>query len=456
MYAGLTGVTFVLLFSVIFWSTARFMRHQIDDMVWNELSEVLSDRQTGGLEGIRAIVRGMAQHPSGFYYLLQDPQGVVLAGNLPAVDPTVGIREWDPAPRSRRSAYAGIRGRGVAISGDYLFVGWSTHQLREMEEFVAESFCLGLAASIALALIGGVVMSRRLMRKIESVSATSRNIIKGDLKQRVPVQHSGDEFDHLALSINSMLDRIEMLMDGLRQVTTDIAHDLRTPLTRLRNRLDYAQRSTADVQGLLEVVGAARRETDVILDVFGALLRIAQVESGARKAAFAEVGMEDIIDVVTEIYQPAADERRQQLQKRVQSDLFIAGDKGLLIQLFANLLENAIRHSPIGAHIIISATREESRVQVCVVDDGPGIPASMRDRVLCRFVRLERSRTTPGSGLGLSLASAIASLHDATLSLADNAPGLRVTVSFASRLESDPELAYDPCGFATKSTRRMS
>ena len=431
MYAGLTGITFVLLFGVIFWSTARFMRHQIDDMVSNELSEVLSDGGAGGAAGIEALVRGMARHASGFYYLLQDSKGNVLAGNLPATTPELGLREWDRST-DHATPYSGIRGRGIDVSGDYLFVGWSTFQLHEMEQFVAESFSLGLAVSITLALFGGILMSRRLMSKIESVSATSRNIIKGDLKQRVPVHQVGDELDHLALSINAMLDRIEMLMDDLRQVTTDIAHDLRTPLTRLRNRLEFAQRTSADERSLLDVVGAARQETDAILEIFGALLRIAQVESGARRAGFAMVDVSEIIDIVLEVYRPAAEERRQQLDESVQKGLLIAGDKELLTQLFANLLENAIRHSPAGAHVSVIARRAEARVEVGVSDDGPGIPVSMRERVLRRFFRLETSRTTPGSGLGLSLASAIANLHDATLTLSDNRPGLRVTVSLAT------------------------
>jgi signal transduction histidine kinase len=432
LYAGLTGITFLLLFSVIFWSTARFMRHQIDDMVSNELNEILSDGQQEGSGGVQAAVQALVRHPSGFYYLLQDSHGRVLAGNLPPLDATVGIREFPSRGRTDQSAYAEIRGEGFDVSGNYLFVGWSTRQLHEMEEFVARSFALGLAACVALALLGGVVMSRRLMRKIESVSATSRNIIKGDLKQRVPLQHGGDEFDHLALSINAMLDRIETLMDDLRQVTTDIAHDLRTPLTRLRNKLEIAQRTPADEHALLDVVCAARRETDVILDIFGALLRIAQVESGARKAAFARVDVSDIIDTVVEVYRPAAEERGQWLEGRVEGMPVMTGDKELLTQMLANLVENAIRHSRVGASISISAVRSGPRVEIRVADDGPGIPAAMRDRVLRRFVRLERSRTTPGSGLGLSLASAIAHLHDATLQLSDNAPGLKVTVLFES------------------------
>ncbi len=430
MYAGLTGATFVLLFGVIFWSTGRFMRHQIDDSVSSEIGEIATDEQAKTSEGLRLLVQGMARHPAGFYYLLQNSRGMALSGNLPSTEPRLGVREWAEPSEDRRTPYAGIRGQGVMISDDYLFVGWSTRQLHEMEEFVAGAFLWILGASILLALSGGIFMSRRLMRKIENVSKTTRNIMDGDLQQRVAFQHGGDEFEHLALSINSMLDRIEALMEDLRQVTTNIAHDLRTPLTRLRNRLELAQRSPLAEAGLRDAINAACRETDVILEIFGALLRIAQVESGARRSEFAAVELSDVVETVVEVYKPAVEEKRQCLVETIGKDLLVFGDKELLTQLFANVLENAILHSPPRARLSIEAQRDTERVQVTIADNGPGIPESMRGKVLGRFVRLDHSRTTPGSGLGLSLVAAIARLHNATLTLAGNEPGLRVCLSF--------------------------
>jgi signal transduction histidine kinase len=372
----------------------------------------------------------MTHHSSGFYYLLQDSGRRVVAGNLPAVDPVVGIREWSGEPDERKSPLAAIRGRGVDAGGNYLFVGWSTFQLHEMQEFVAASFLWGLAASVVLALAGGVVMSRRLMRKIESVSETSRNIVGGDLTQRVPIQHSGDEFDHLASSINTMLDRIEALMADVQQVTTDIAHDLRTPLTRLRNRLEFAQRADIGAAELRQVVDAARHETDVILEIFGALLRIAQIESGARKAGFSRVDLGEVLNTGIELYAPVAEERHLSLRGEIAAPLPIDGDRELLMQLFVNLLDNAVLHAGSGAHILVQAHSVAATVVVRVCDDGPGIPESMRTKVLQRFVRLEGSRTTPGSGLGLSLAAAIAKLHGAKMLLLDNQPGLTVEITF--------------------------
>lgn len=406
------------------------MRHQIDDSVLNELNEVLTDKLSVTTEGMSQLVHAMTHHSSGFFYLLQDPRRVVLAGNLPALDPIVGIREWGRAPDKHKTPLAAVRGRGVEAGGNYLFVGWSTYQLHEMQEFVTASFLWGIAASVVLALAGGVVMSRRLMSKIEGVSETSRNIVKGDLQQRVPTQHGGDEFDHLASSINTMLDRIEALMAEVQQVTTDIAHDLRTPLTRLRNRLEFAQRADVDEAGLRQVIDDARRETDVILEIFGALLRIAQIESGARKAGFTKVDLGEVLNTVIELYAPVAEERQMRLAAAIGEELVIEGDRELLTQLFVNLVENAVLHAGIGARILIRAQTEGAKPVVSVGDDGPGIPESMRTTVLKRFIRLEASRTTPGSGLGLSLAAAIAKLHGAKIVLLDNKPGLRVEVNF--------------------------
>ncbi len=431
MYTGVTGLSFLVLFGVVFWSTARFMRHQIDDSVANEIDEIVTEPEAGNEAGLEAVVRGLARHSSGFYYLLQDGKGEVRAGNMPALDAKAGIREWDEAPDAARSIHAAMRGRGVVIRHDYLFVGWSTHQLRDMEDMVVGAFMWGLAASIALALVGGVVAGRRIMRKIESVSDTSRNIVAGDLSRRVHVSSADDEFDNLAGSINAMLDRIQSLMSDLQQVTTDIAHDLRTPLTRLRQRLESAQRAETGAAELREVLAITVSEIDAILAIFGALLRIAQIESGARKAGFASVDLSELLATAVELYRSSADDKHQLLIAEIRDDLRVKGDRELLLQLFANLLENALRHSPAGSKIALRAARRGGCAEIVVADNGAGIPAPLRAKVLQRFYRLENSRTTPGNGLGLSLANAIVKLHEASLELADSEPGLRVSVTIA-------------------------
>jgi signal transduction histidine kinase len=428
MYATFTGITFVILLGVIYLSTTRFMRHQIDDSVANEIDEIITDSRGRDLAALKSSVEAMSKHASGFYYLLQDSTGNVVAGNLPSIDPAPGIREWNKSKAVPRAAFSQIRGRGMLMPDAYLFVGWSTHQLLEMEEMVVGTFAWGLAASIALALAGGLFAGRRLMGRIEAVSNTSRSIIGEDLSQRLPVTRVGDELDHLATSINAMLDRIEGLMVNLRQVTSDIAHDLRTPLTRLRQRMELAIRPDADPGSARATLESAVGEIDAILAIFGALLRIAQIES-ASATSFKTLSLSELLGTIAELYLPMAEENGQTLNQAIPANLKVNGDRELLMQLFANLIENALRHSPRGASIALAAARIEDRVVVKVIDDGPGIPQSMRGKVLQRFFRLEASRTTPGNGLGLSLVDAIAKMHDAKLELSDAAPGLCVSVA---------------------------
>lgn len=285
-------------------------------------------------------------------------------------------------------------------------------------------------------------MSGRLMRRIEAVSRRSRELIASDLRQRLPVTRRDDELDHLSGSINAMLDRIQALMEDLRQVTTDIAHDLRTPLTRLRQRLELASRPEVDAESLRAVLAHTVGEIDGILEVFGALLRIAQIESGARPVGFVAVDLSAALSASVELYRSMIEEKGQSLSEAVETSLAVIGDRELLMQLFANLLENAIRHSPRGAAIAVRAMHTDGGVTVDIRDDGPGIPADMREKVLQRFFRLEASRTTAGNGLGLSLANAIVNMHGATLTLSHAHPGLCATV----RLRCAGRLGIGPPG----------
>jgi signal transduction histidine kinase len=433
LYGSLTSVGYLLLFGVVFWSTAHYMEQQIDATVGDELAEIQAAAPNGNTVQLRDAVAALIGRSPNFYYLLQDARGQVLAGNLPSMEAVRGVRQWPGSVRHRRNPFSGLRGRGIQVSdGAYLFAGLSTLQLHEMEELVVRAFLWGLAVVILLSLGSGAAMSVSFLRRIEAVSRTSRDIIAGDLQRRIPQRGSGDEFDHLAASLNAMLDRIQGLMEGLRQVTTDIAHDMRTPLTRLRQRLELAQRRDTSDPAAALVIEQTLRDIDAILETFGALLRIAQIESGARKAGFAPLDLAELSRNVVEIYQSALEEKDQLLEVRIDSALNVNGDRELLTQLFANLLDNAVRHSPQGAHIALCVRRDGECIDVSIADDGPGIPAEFRDKVLQRFFRLESSRSTPGNGLGLSLAQAIARLHDSELVLSERTPGLCVTVSLRS------------------------
>ncbi len=442
LYGSFTSVGYLLLFGIVFWSTAHYMEQQIDATVADELAEIQAAAPNGTTAQLRDEVVALIGRSPDFFYLLQDVRRQVLAGNLPSMEAVSGVRQWPGSVRHRRNPFSGLRGRGIPVSGGaYLFVGLSTLQLHEMEELVVRAFAWGLAVVILLSVGSGAAMSLSFLRRIEAVSQTSRDIIGGDLQRRIPQRGSGDEFDHLAASLNAMLDRIQGLMEGLRQVTNDIAHDMRTPLTRLRQRLELAQRRDTSDPATAVVIEQTLRDIDAILETFGALLRIAQIESGARKAGFALLDLAEVLRNVVEIYQSAFEEKDQLLDVQIDSMLTVNGDRELLTQLFANLLDNAVRHSPQGAHISLCARREGERIDVSIADDGPGIPAQFRDKVLQRFFRLEGSRSTPGNGLGLSLAQAIARLHDSELVLSDRTPGLCVTVALRSQSGLSPAAA---------------
>ncbi|HWE75578.1 MAG TPA: ATP-binding protein [Stellaceae bacterium] len=430
LYAGIFCASFVVLFAVIYWSTARYMDRQFDDTVGNEIAEIQSDAASRNLASLQEIVSELTLNSPGFFYLLQDPGGDVLAGNLPAMTPSDGITDRMQVRIQDRTI--SLRGKGVHLNGGvFLFVGLSTIELHKMQSAVARVFVWGFVAMIFISLFSGAFISLAMLSRIEGLSNVSREIVNGDLDRRIPLRGSNDEFDHLAVSLNVMLDRIQGLMDGLRQISTDIAHDLRTPLTRLRQRIEMALRKADDADSLRIAFHATLKDLDSILDTFSALLRIAQLETSERRAHFTDIDLTDLLRTAVELYAPMAEEKAQSIVEKIDDGLTIRGDRELLLQLFANVLENAVRHSPQQALIEIGGQRlMDETVVVSVRDNGPGIPEDMRSKVFQRFFRLEPSRTTPGSGLGLSLVKAIASLHNISVELLSNEPGLVVQVRF--------------------------
>jgi signal transduction histidine kinase len=298
-----------------------------------------------------------------------------------------------------------------------------------MRLVIARSFGVGLVFTLVLAVLGGVVTSRALLRRVDAVTRTTREIIGGDFKKRVPLRGTGDEFDDLGAAVNAMLDKIDDLMDSMRRVSGDVAHDLRTPLTRLRQQLERARQSS-QVADLHTAFDGAVRQVDSILETFTGLLRIAQVEAGANEACPTPVNVSTLLSTIVEDFAPAAEDQGQRLIAEVEGDLTLSADRELLTQLITNLVDNAIRHSRPGSEIRVQGRRYADGLELAVADTGPGIPEQEREKVLRPFYRLEASRTTEGSGLGLSLVAAIAKRHRAHLQLLDNAPGLRVSLQF--------------------------
>jgi signal transduction histidine kinase len=309
-----------------------------------------------------------------------------------------------------------------------IIVGRDVTDRAALRASLLEALATGAILSLAVAILASLTFNWLIRSRLERVASTARGIVAGDLSARVTVDGSGDAFDNLAGTLNAMLDRIQQLMDGMRQVSNDIAHDLRTPLTRLRQRLEHAKRRATSVEELHEALTHSIAQVDSILETFGALLRIAQIEAGGRTGMKMAVDVSKLLSGIAEDFAPAAEDQGQRLVADIDPQLRAEADPELLTQMVVNLIENAIRHSPPGAKIWVQAKSVGDGLELAVSDTGPGIPLQEREKVLRPFYRLEASRTTQGSGLGLSLVAAIAKRHDAKLSLSDNAPGLRVAV----------------------------
>jgi signal transduction histidine kinase len=345
------------------------------------------------------------------------------------------VRSSDEAPPGSAVLALGRR----LSSGEYLLVGENVYRAEKAEEAIALAFGWGILTTVLLALGGGALIAVGFLKRIEEINRTSRSIMDGNLSKRVPMRGSGDEMDQLAVNLNAMLDRIQALMESLKRVSDDIAHDLRTPLSRLRQRLEVARGQVAKPEGYAAVMDQSIAEVDAILETFQALLRIAQIEAGTRRAAFSEVDLGAIVSAVAETFAPVAEDSGHRLRASVGRGATVHGDRGLLTQLAANLLENSIRHCTPGAVIALELTHEDGHPVLRVTDTGSGIPEAERDKVFRRFYRLETSRTTPGNGLGLALVKAVADLHGASIELGDNRPGLCVTVRFSGAAEDAPQ-----------------
>ncbi|MCY4405179.1 MAG: HAMP domain-containing sensor histidine kinase [Rhodospirillaceae bacterium] len=330
-------------------------------------------------------------------------------------------------------AHGTIRARTFVLPGGFrLLVGRDPRGRADFEDLILESLGGALGITLVLGLLGGLVISRRMLRRVDAVRETGQRIVRGDLSRRMPVTGVGDEFDRLSITVNEMLDEIETLMTGLRTVTDSVAHDLRSPLTRLKSRLELALREgPADEQGHRAALERAIAETDGILRTFATLMEIARAESGKAGIALEPVDLRAIVADMVELYAPLAEEKGLAIEAALEEAGSVAGHGQFLSQLVANLLDNALAYTHEGRIRVSLAHGDSGAVRLTVEDSGPGIPPEERERVLQRFVRLDASRTGGGSGLGLSLVAGVATLHRAELALVESPlGGLRVSVTF--------------------------
>jgi signal transduction histidine kinase len=431
LYVLLFASSVAVLGVIVYLATAAALDRRLDARIAGEMAVLKSAFQAGGLARLEAEVRTHQRtRPAGpLDYLMFDAGGARLAGDLPIVPAQIGWsniknKESDGDISHRRVLVVALDG-GVRLA-----IGADREQIDELEEAIFDGFASAFGAVIALGSIGGIALSLALLKRVETIRRTAEAIIAGDLTQRVPVRGTNDDFDRLSQTLNRMLDRIAELMESLRQVSADIAHDLKTPLARLRQRLETTQTQAQSVDQHNAAIETAIAQVDEILGIFGALLRIAQIEAGTRRAGFRELDLSAIFVNVIDAFAPAVEDAGKRLDAKIKPAIHVSGDRELLTQMLANLVENAIRHTPAGARIEVALGSDRGRIVGTVTDNGPGAPAEERERIFQRFYRLEHSRSTPGSGLGLSLVKAVADLHGIALDVRDAEPGLQIVMRF--------------------------
>ena len=444
------------------WNTRRLITEQITTMVNAETGEISDIFSRRSLRGLVFTIENRALRPGANLYLVTTPAGQAIAGNVgslaPGVMATTGWSETAYRRLDEQDAadhFALVR--VTELSGGFrLLIGRDLEERRRLIGIVAQAAQWSVLIVVVLGLGGGIFVARRVLRRIDAMTGTAQRIMAGDLSGRLPVGRSGDELDRLAENLNAMLERIEALMMGLKEVSDNIAHDLKTPLTRLRNRAEEALAKSRTEPEYRTALEQTIEESDGLIRTFNALLMIARAESGQARGNMDDFDAADVARGIHELYEPLAEDGGMRLQVKTESVL-LYGNRELISQALANLVENAIKYGkPIpaalpAAHavaadpgrddILIEARREGDKVLLSVTDHGPGIPLADRKHAVERFVRLEASRTQPGSGLGLSLASAVATLHGGELRLDDAHPGLIATLAIPARSGASDTLA---------------
>ncbi|QND67805.1 HAMP domain-containing histidine kinase [Mesorhizobium loti] len=432
-FAFLFMLAFILSGAIVYQMMSADLAERLDETIKETYSVVTATYAGNDLEDMVATIESHAKlsPKKEQLFSLTDAAGSRLAGNFTATGLPDGFSMFDAVlpgvpPDTEYRAYSG------SIGGNNLTVAFSLSETEELEQVALMSFGWATLIITGLAVAGGALLASRVQRRLDGIAATMVDVSHGRLDTRIQLTGKGDDIDIVSSQVNAALDRLSALVEGMKQVSANIAHDLKTPLNRLQMILDTASEKNLSGQEVAGELAEAHAESLQINETFDALLRIAQIEAGARRARFTDVDLGEVLQTIAEIYADVAEDDGKSLSLIQLQDTtdWIHGDRELLTQMFANLVENALRHCPPGTSIKLSVTRQGERVVAGVADNGPGIPADERENVFQRLYRLDHSRSTPGSGLGLSLVRAIAELHGASITLEDGQPGLAVVVSF--------------------------
>jgi signal transduction histidine kinase len=427
-----------LVLGHIGWNIKSLIDDQIAKTLDAEVNGLSEQYRQGGIRRLVFVVEQRARQPGASLYLVTNFAGQAMAGNISDVEPGILERPGLSETIYRRSGDAEGEPRAlvrvfILPGGFRLLVGRDLGEREILRKVMQDALFTSLAWLILIGTFGGLFVARRVLRRVDAMSESAGQIMKGDLAQRIALAGSNDELDRLAVNLNAMLERIAELMAGLKDVSDNIAHDLKTPLTRLRNGAEEVLRAAKDPEEYRAALERIIEESDGLIRIFNALLTIARLEAGQSGADLQDFDLCNVARDVGELYEPLAEEQGAQLHVHIEQGLQIAGNRELIGQAVANLLDNALKYgmqeNQSGSEIVLSAKRVGAQAEMIVADRGAGISAQDRARVLGRFVRLEGARSRPGSGLGLSMALAIARLHGGDLRIEDNAPGLRVVIS---------------------------
>lgn len=437
---GTFGVIVSIIFSYVYLSTSSYVRSRSDRAIVTEYLSLQDAYARSGRNGLAALIQERLADKSfaGNVYLLVDPSLTRLGGNLRAWPPTATaasgwteFRATEPLPNATNPPL--VRAMlGTLPGGDRLLVGRDISDLDGFTYQIKKAVISGVALIFVLAAVASILVTRRTVARIEQINATSRAIMQSGLDKRIPLRGTSDEWDRVAENLNLMLDRIETLMGEVKQVSDNVAHDLRTPLTRMRGRLEKAYHGQRIGENDQSLIGDTIADLDAVLRIFSSLTRIAQIETRARKGAFRTVNLVEIASEVVELYDAAAEQDGTNLTVVGDPEVLVTGDRDLIFDAIANLVDNAIKHGRPGGHVVVANENIDGAPVISITDDGPGIPADQYEHVFKRFYRLEHSRYTPGNGLGLSLVAAVARLHGARIEMLDNSPGLRLTLWFSA------------------------
>jgi len=439
-----------IILGFVYWSTIAYQKNQTEDRINAEIEELSQVYQNSGYRGLVSTLSQRIEQQSlgdSTLYLLADSKYRPLVNNISGWPRFSEAREGDWIDfrlddfRVEGNPEFSARARVLAFDNRYnLLIGRAMRDLANLKELVGRALIWGLMLTVALGLIGGYMLRQTLRSRLGAINQTSRQIMHGDLRRRIATRGTEDEFDELANNLNGMLDQIEHGMEGVRRVSDNIAHDLKTPLARLKNKIEELKFKVAGRSEEELALDHIIQEADGLLATFNALLRIARIEYSEQRKAFAKVDINSILSDLLELYEPLAEEKGQNLSFTLGPSIELEADRDMLFQAFANLIDNAIKYTPKGGKISISSERNNDKKAkegrqswfVEISDDGPGIPESEHEKVTQRFYRIDPSRTTPGSGLGLALVFAVLKLHKLDLKFSDNKPGLNVRVSLAS------------------------